>query len=64
MVLSLKNKPLTTSIEPIADEAKVTKQAETLGWPILLIGEALNKAIAHALEKICQELAQKLYYNS
>jgi hypothetical protein len=34
-VLSLKNRVPAIAIDPIADGAKITKQVETFGWPVL-----------------------------
>ncbi len=44
MVLALKNGVPVIAVDPIAGGAKITRQAEVLGWPILLNAASLNDA--------------------
>lgn len=71
-VLSLKNGVPTISIDPEAGGAKIKRQAETIGWPVMftvdeLTDEALQKAFDYCLTqeartkvKECCERAKKM----
>jgi hypothetical protein len=51
LVLSLKHGVPPVAVDPITGGAKVRRQAETIGWPVVLAAESLtDTALAHALE--------------
>ena len=64
MVFSLKNEIPVIAIDPIAGGAKVTAQANALGWPLLINGEdltfeKLDNAVRKCLDKsLSKEIAQ------
>lgn len=43
-VLALKNGVPTISIDPEAGGAKIVRQAETIGWPVVFVGDSLTDA--------------------
>jgi len=44
LVLALKNGVPVVAVDPVAGGAKIRRQAETLGWPVLLDGETASDA--------------------
>jgi hypothetical protein len=63
MVLSLKNGVPAVAIDPVAGGAKVQRQAETLGWPIVLradklTGDALQEAFDYCLTEEARQVAR------
>jgi hypothetical protein len=43
-VLAIKNGVPALAIDPIASGAKVRRQAETIGWPVVFTADALDDA--------------------
>src|SRR5262249_19559698 len=43
-VLALKNGVPVVAIDPVAGGAKIRRQAETVGWPIIFAGDAVTDA--------------------
>lgn len=58
LVLALKNGVPAVAIDPIAGGAKVRRQAETLGWPVLLGDELTDEALSVALNESLTEAAR------
>jgi hypothetical protein len=51
LVLALKHGVPPVAVDPIAGGAKIRRQAETIGWPVLLAAESLtDDALARALD--------------
>jgi hypothetical protein len=64
MVLALKNGVPAIAIDPEAGGAKIRRQAETIGWPIVfnadqLTDEALRKAFDDCLTEVARSKARK-----
>lgn len=70
LVLALKNEVPVLAIDPIAGGAKVSRQAEVLGWPLVYkVGETSDAELAEAFERCltdgaalareCRDRAQK-----
>jgi len=64
LVLALKNGVPAVAVDPVAGGAKIRRQAETIGWPILLDGEKasdedLRRAFDFCLTPQARELAQQ-----
>jgi polysaccharide pyruvyl transferase WcaK-like protein len=62
MVLALKNGVPAVAVDPVSGGAKIRRQAETVGWPIVLAAEtleptALEQAYAHCLTTAAQSQA-------
>jgi Polysaccharide pyruvyl transferase len=63
MVLALKNGVPPLAIDPIADGAKVRRQAEVIGWPVVAVADklddmALQRAFDYCLTPECRAEAQ------
>jgi hypothetical protein len=50
LVLALKNGVPAVAIDPVAGGSKVTRQAETIGWPLVFGAEASDDELAAALD--------------
>ena len=74
LVLALKNWIPAVVIDPVAGGAKVQRQADTIGWPLIFAADAVNDdllqkafdycltASAKAKAKECSERAVKALY--
>jgi hypothetical protein len=65
LVLALKNGVPALAVDPIAGGAKVRRQAETIGWPVLCTADAvsdaeLSSAFAYCSSDEARSLAQKV----
>jgi len=59
-VLALKNGVPAVAVDPVAGGAKIRRQAETLGWPVLLASESLtDEALRRAYEYCLTEEARE-----
>jgi hypothetical protein len=66
LVLALKNGVPVVAIDPMANGAKIRRQAETIGWPVIfnadnLADEALQAALAYCLSEAARTKAQQCY---
>src|SRR5262249_10805232 len=62
--LALKNGVPAVAIDPVAGGAKIRRQAETIGWPVVLAGESasdeeLLQAFDYCLTEQARDLAQR-----
>jgi hypothetical protein len=62
-VLALKNGVPVVAVDPVAGGAKIRRQAETIGWPIVLAAEnltdrALEEAYEYCLTNVARDLAR------
>jgi len=58
-VLALKNGVPALAVDPVAGGAKIKRQAETLGWPVVFVADALEeRAIADAFDYCLTESAR------
>ena len=63
MVLAIKNGVPAVVIDPVAGGAKIRRQAETLGWPVVfsteqVSDEALDRAFADCLQAPARAMAR------
>jgi polysaccharide pyruvyl transferase WcaK-like protein len=63
-VLALKNSVPAIALDPIAGGAKIRRQAETVGWPVVftagaLTDEALQQAFDYCLTEDAQMMARE-----
>lgn len=59
-VLALKNGVPAVAVDPVAGGAKIRRQAETIGWPVLLASESLtDEALRRAYEYCLTEEARE-----
>ncbi len=66
MVLAIKNGVPPVVIDPVAGGAKVARQAETIGWPVVFTADALNDealrdALDYCLDEEAREKARKCF---
>jgi hypothetical protein len=66
MVLSLKNGVPVVAIDPMAGGAKIRRQAETIGWPVIfdidtLTDKALQEALNYCLTEAARVKAHECY---
>lgn len=60
MVLALKNEVPPVAVDPIAGGAKISRQAEVIGWPVCLQpGDLTDSALEEAFELCLTEAAQQ-----
>jgi polysaccharide pyruvyl transferase WcaK-like protein len=69
MVLAIKNGVPAVAVDAIAGGAKVTRQAESLGWPVCLAAENLQdadlqRAYEYCLTKEAREKARECAANA
>jgi hypothetical protein len=64
MVLALKNGVPVVAVDPVVGGAKIRRQAETIGWPIILDGQTVSDdqllgAFDFCLQKAAKDAAQQ-----
>ncbi len=60
LVLAIKNGIPALAIDPIAGSAKIKRQADTMGWPVILTPETLEDvAVQHAFDYCLSENARR-----